>query len=96
MNRVSGDLEQLLRRHDPAEGKVLTPSDRARTLQAARVPHGLTRPRLALAFGLFVVLTAVLMVSHRREAAPPPVRQIQYATPGGTRIVWTLDPRFHM
>lgn len=93
---MPGDLEPLLRRHDPAEGKVLTAADRARTLRAAQVPHRLTRPRFAAAFGLVLVLAAVLMVSRRREAAPPPVRQIQYATPGGTRIVWTLDPRFHM
>lgn len=95
-NRMPGDLEPLLRRYDAAAGKVLTAGDRARTLQTARAPRGLTRPRLAVAFGLFLVLTAVLLVSHRREAAPPPVRQIQYATPGGTRIVWTLDPRFHL
>jgi uncharacterized membrane protein YfcA len=93
---MPGDPEPLLRRHDPAEGKVLTAGDRARTLQSARARHRLTPPRLAAAFGLFLVLAAVLMVSHRREAAPPAVRQIQYATPGGTRIVWTLDPRFHM
>jgi hypothetical protein len=23
-------------------------------------------------------------------------RQVQFATPGGTRIIWTIDPNFHM
>ena len=26
--------------------------------------------------------------------AKQPVRQIQFSTPGGTRVVWTLDPDF--
>ena len=94
---MNDDPETLLRGHDPAEGKTLTAADRARTLQAARRRHGTARPRLALAFGFVAVVLGILLVSRRHEeAAPPPVRQIQYATPGGTRIVWTLDPRFHM
>jgi len=28
------------------------------------------------------------------EADPLPARQIQFSTPGGTRIVWVLDPHF--
>lgn len=57
-------------------------------------------------------ITSVLRSGLRTTAQAPPVqsrprpqfaqiatvarRQIQYATPGGTRIVWTLDPNFHM
>ena len=29
-------------------------------------------------------------------AAPDERRQMQFATPGGTRIIWTLDPQFEL
>jgi hypothetical protein len=29
-------------------------------------------------------------------AAPSERRQMQFATPGGTRIIWTLDPEFEL
>lgn len=29
-------------------------------------------------------------------AAPAERRQLQFATPGGTRIIWTLDPQFKL
>jgi hypothetical protein len=28
--------------------------------------------------------------------AEPGPRQVQFTTPGGTQIIWTLDPDFHM
>ena len=30
------------------------------------------------------------------DAAPSPPTQVQFRTPGGTRIIWTLDPSFHL
>lgn len=89
---MNDDLE-LLGRHDPAAGKTLTSFDRTRILQGARERHPNTRPRLVVALGILVLIVAIAVGRHRREEAP---RQIQYATPGGTRVVWTLDPNFHM
>jgi hypothetical protein len=88
------DIDSLLRAHDPAAGKVLTSFDRTRTLAAAREGARLTRPRLAAAVAMLVIALVAVMITHRR--AQPEPRQIQYATPGGTRIIWTLDPQFHM
>ncbi len=89
---MNDDLE-LLRRHDPATGKALTSYDRTRILQAAGERHPNARPRLLVAIAALVLIVAIAVGRHRRPEAP---RQIQYATPGGTRVVWTLDPNFHM
>jgi hypothetical protein len=93
---MSDSLETLLRQHDPAVGKVLTSFDRTRILQeASSRPVSRTRLHVAFAMALLLVLIAGAFVirSHRREES---LRQVQYATPGGTRIVWTLDPKFRM
>jgi len=92
-------LASLLRQHDPAAGKTLTDFDRTRILHRALEPRG--RRRGVIAPFVFAALTlfVVALVTLRREPAAAPqkqVRQVQYATPGGTRIVWTLDPNFHM
>lgn len=65
---------------------------------------------MAVAFSLIVAM-AVLTVRHvddgRAEGKtlfPPPVSfssgagrtQLQFSTPGGTRIIWTIDPAFHL
>lgn len=92
---MSDDLERLLHAHDPAQGKALTTVDRTRTLVYARQRHLLPAWRRSLAVALIVLIVAVVAVRRHRDDAPPP-RQIQYVTPGGTRIVWTLDPNFHM
>lgn len=89
---MSDDLE-LLRRHDPAAGKTLTSFDRTRILLGAHDWHPRARPRLLVAMAVLVIIVAVAVGRHSREEAP---RQIQYATPGGTRVVWTLNPKFHM
>lgn len=92
-------LASLLRQHDPAAGKALTDFDRTRILHRALEPRG--RRRGVIAPFVFAVLTifVIAIVTLRREPPAAPraqARQIQYATPGGTRIVWTLDPNFHM
>jgi hypothetical protein len=81
-----------------------------RNVLTARAGHT-PRRRLILAVAMLALaVTAIVFVIRTRTIAPvtiPPqiriaqvktaaVRQIQYATPGGTRIVWTLDPNFHM
>ena len=90
-------LASLLQQHDPAAGKALNAFDRTRILHRALQPERRHRAyQLVLAA---LMLFVVAIVAFRREPPAPPrvaARQIQYATPGGTRIVWTLDPNFHM
>jgi len=94
---MNDQIETLLRENDPAGGKVLTTFDRARILQAAVASRGNARQmKLKVAFAttllLLIVSAFVLRPTHSDETP----RQVQYATPGGTRIVWTLDPKFRM
>lgn len=35
-------------------------------------------------------------ISAHALAAPSERRQVRFATPGGTRIIWTLDPEFEL
>jgi hypothetical protein len=94
---MNDQIETLLREHDPATGKVLTTFDRARILQSAVASRGRARQmKLMAAFAttlLLLIVSAFVLRPHHRDEAP---RQVQYATPGGTRIVWTLDPKFRM
>jgi hypothetical protein len=65
----------------------------------------------ALAIATAVILIAGAGAAHRGRAArsvvmtPPPQveaasadqrTQLQFSTPGGTRIVWTIDPAFQL
>ena len=94
------DVMELLREHDPARDKALTRADRTRILQRALARTPRTRWRLAAAFALVALVLVAGAVVRGRRVEPLPrraaVRQVQYATPGGTRIIWTLDPDFHM
>lgn len=92
------DLGNMLRAHDPARGKVLDGFDRSRILHAVGEGarrHTRTPLRIAAILAMLVLLITV-GVALRRSAHHEAARQIQMATPGGTRIVWTLDPNFHM
>lgn len=97
---MNDPITDALRRHDPAAGKSLTAFERTRILERARA----TAPRLRLAWAFALLTVAVVAVlaavrSRHPAAVPadrPEVRQIQCTTPGGTRIVWTLDPDFRM
>ena len=66
-------------------------------------------PRALAAAALVVLMVIAGTVSSRKKAVsiesgeatkvavpsePPERRQLQFATPGGTRIIWTLDPEF--
>jgi hypothetical protein len=94
---MNDQIETLLRKYDPAAGHVLTTFDRARILHAAAVSQGNARQmKVMVAFAttlLLLIVSAFVLRSHRHDETP---RQVQYATPGGTRIVWTLDPKFRM
>lgn len=55
----------------------------------------LLRPLAAMATMLIVVATIAFGVvrSAERDAGP---RRVEVTTPGGTRVIWTLDPEFRM
>jgi len=77
------------------------------TAHAAPVHRVLWRRQLAMAGCLTVMVLAGIVAAHR---VPPAIRevpvptgaasaqrtQIHFSTPGGTRIVWTLDPDFQL
>jgi hypothetical protein len=94
------ELRSTLRRHDPAAGKMLEASERILILQRTERTHALRMYRgFALAALMLAILGGVMIAARREAKAPQPpdaALQIQYATPGGTRVVWTLDPNFHL
>jgi|GEM_PF-2393094 len=94
---MNDHIETLLKEHDPAAGQVLTSFDRARILHSAVSSRGKARQvKMMVAFAttlLLLIVSAFVLRPQHRDEAP---RQVQYATPGGTRIVWTLDPKFRM
>ena len=81
-------------------------------LAAAETTAPLLLPRALPVAALVVMMIAAGMAAGRRfgPVAPMPAgddaaamvpaegerRQVQFATPGGTRIIWTIDPNFQM
>ena len=76
---------------------------------SVREPRRLFWPRAIAVAALVVLMVAAGTLGGRRSAplephdasggaeTPPSIderRQLQFATPGGTRIIWTLDPQF--
>jgi hypothetical protein len=51
---------------------------------------------LALAAGAGTVERTPTPPETPAAAAPPEPRQLQFATPGGTRIIWVFDPDFSL
>ena len=95
---MTDPITTLLQKYDSAEGKSLSAFDRTRILHRARTATRRTRVRFAAAFAVLTLVIFMVVLRDRTPQTPPPAppRQIQYATPGGTRIVWTLDPDFRM
>ena len=77
----------------------------------AEVPARASRPMWheAVAIGAVIVLMVAIGITTGRRMAPPAdsapadvvrqqeqPRQLQFATPGGTRIIWTFDPEFSL
>ena len=103
------DWRALLRAHDPAaEAIEAVRAERMRraVIEAARHSPGAASPwpfRLAMA-GVTVILLAagagdVGRMSGDRlvPSSPAPSgerRQVQFDTPGGTRIIWEINPDF--
>lgn len=82
-----------------------------RRVMAEVAPARTGRPvwQEALALGVVIVLMVAIGVTTGQRMSPPadspPLnavrqqeqpRQLQFATPGGTRIIWTFDPEFSL
>jgi hypothetical protein len=101
--------QQLLRENDPGE-VPMAPEVAARMRdvivgagRTAAAATSLWPMRFALAaFACLVLMLSIVGTEDSMTAPPdvvPPVagferRQIQFATPGGTRIIWELNPDF--
>jgi hypothetical protein len=103
--------QQILRENDPGRERMdaeISARMRARVVHTAR---GATQTpavwpmRLALAAFACVVLMMSMLATQRPVAVRKPDtpalagterRQIQFATPGGTRIIWEINPNFTM
>jgi len=103
------DWRALLRAHDPmSEGIETVRAEQMRraVLDAARRATPQSSPwtwRFALAGATVVLLAAGAgdagrVPDDRREASPPASsgerRKVQFDTPGGTRIIWEINPDF--
>ena len=92
------ELRTLLHQYDPARGATLRDADRHRLRAAMFAAHGQTprRPLLRLlaatAMSLVVLLTLSFAVVRLGDEPMPEKRRVEYVTPGGTRVIWTLDP----
>ncbi len=84
---------------------------RRQVLGAVEAPSPLSFPRALPVAALVVLMIAAGMAAGRRFTAALPQaggeaatsapgdgerRQVQFATPGGTKIIWTIDPNFQM
>lgn len=80
-------------------------------LGAVETPAPLSFPRALPVAALVAVMVVAGMAAGRRiTVSPAPAasravdalpadderRQVQFATPGGTRIIWTIDPNFQL
>ena len=104
--------QQILREHDPVAPLTADDAHaiRQRVIVEARaharpgVPLRLA-PVFALGGALAVAAMAGVFIAkaHPQMDAPPAtmaapgaIRQLQFATPGGTRIIWQFNPDFTM
>ena len=97
--------------HEPGLPPEAVADLRRAVLAAARATPSrpvLWGRQLAVAACLTMMVLAALVAAHRVPSAvrdvPRPITppasvertQVQFSTTGGTRIIWTLDPVFHL
>ncbi len=105
------DWQTLLRQHDPADFGIdprRAIEIRHAAIEAARQSPSQTSPwpwRLAFAALAMVLLAAGAGDDGRPAPTAKNVgvadpggerRQVQFATPGGTRIIWEINPEFRL
>jgi hypothetical protein len=98
-------------RDEPSLSTTEARDIRRQILAGAATPLAMTFPTALPVAALIVVMLVAGIAAGRRfaPAAPRPAddaaarmpgngerRQVQFATPGGTRIIWTIDPNFNM
>ena len=103
--------QQILREHDPGVARMDAETSARMREKVVRTARSATRSsavwpmRFALAAFACLVLMISMLATQRPVAIPdqtaPSVagterRQIQFATPGGTRIIWEINPDFRM
>ena len=102
--------QQILRENDPGSERMDADAAarmRAIVLSTAREAPSKASWRMRVALAAFACLVMMLStIATRRPievgrdgVAPEPPserRQIQFATPGGTRIIWELNPEFRL
>lgn len=76
---------------------------RARSLGWRRALAAAALVAMMIGAGSFAGRRMTAGLSDASRAATPPAvaeatdrLQVQFATPGGTRIIWTIDPQFHL
>ncbi|MCZ6670072.1 MAG: hypothetical protein O6947_03480 [Acidobacteria bacterium] len=99
-------LRQILRHGDPAaDGRDPQPVDisawRRALLGGKSAPRRFRNRATRLTAITAVGVVALLVFLLHPGGSPPPdpaptARTIRFRAPGGTRIIWTLDPEFSM
>ena len=97
-------LRQILRHGDPAaDGRDPQPVDisvwRRALLGEKSIPRRFRNLGLQVAAITAIGVVALLALLLRPGVSPPPkpaptARTIRFQAPGGTRIIWTLNPEF--
>ena len=93
---------------EPADAQAI----RRRMLAAASTLAIVAWPRALPVAAVIVLMIVAGAVAGRRLTGPDPAtirhhvvdasvdaherRQVQFSTPGGTRIIWTIDPNFQI
>lgn len=103
--------QQILRENDPGRERMDAATSARMREKVVRAARGAAQSsavwpmRFALAAFACLVLMMSLLATQHPIAIPaseaPAVagterRQIQFATPGGTRIIWEINPEFRM
>jgi hypothetical protein len=101
--------QQVLRESDPEplpahQAAAIRTMAVALAAERAARPAERHAPMLVIGSVLMTAVTAGILVARShpvpRQPSPavasPAVRQLQFATPGGTRIIWQFDPEFSL
>ena len=109
---MTDDLRKELRDTDPIRREPLLTIGEIQAMRrrivAAAALRSYGRPQLllpvAIALGLVCALVTTIFFLNRSRPADVPItspqigeqRQLQFTTPGGTRIIWVLNPNLQL